>query len=302
MKKISLFILIFFLLFCVSLKSNANEETYAHYHIIDIDHPLSFEEIKKRYEAYDSVDGNISSDILFQSNYESDYANQQIKVFDYPLHISITNSRGKQCIWNDMISVRDFTAPIISSKESELFVDISQENLQEKMIQNLTINDNYDKEFNYSWMGLEEIKQGSGTYMIGISVIDQSNNLSNVEYMKVHIQESVQRILSKKAIYIENTSLDEKGLINEFLKNNSIQFSYKDITVTSHYLDTPQKNGTYQAEFKLTNEDGLCWIYQCKIVNQVHNKTKKDKTMIYLSSGIIGILLLVGIIIYRKRR
>lgn len=302
MKKISIIILIYFLLFCVSLKSNANEETYTHYHIIDIDHPLSFKEIKKRYEAYDSIDGNITNNILFQSDYESDYANQELKVFDYPLHISITNSRKKQCIWNDIISVRDFTAPILVSKESELFVDISQENLQEKMIQNLIIEDNCDTEFGYVWTGLEEIKQGAGTYMIGISAIDKSNNQSNVEYMKVHIQESIQKLLSKKTIFIENKNLNEEELINEFLKSNLIQFSYKDVTVTTHYLDTPQKNGTYQAEFKFTNDEGLCCIYQCKIVNQVFKKTKKDKTMIYLSSGIISILLLVGIIIYRKRR
>lgn len=303
MKKISIILCLATLFVSSSFQGKASDQTYAHYHIIDIDHPISFEEIQNRYEAHDSIDGNITEQIVFQSDYEIDYMNQQLKVYDYPLHVSITNSRGKQRIWNDIISVRDFTAPQIFLNIDELSIDVSVENLQEKVIQNLTIVDNWDKEFfHFYWSGLEETKQGIGTYIIGIGVFDQSNNSSNMEYIKVHLFESIPKHLSSKAIYVNTTILNEEDLIQLFLKNNAINFPYKTITVTSNYLITPQKNGIYQGEFRFFNEEGILCIYQCKIINQLQKKQKKDKSIIYLSSGIMMLIFTLGIILYRKRR
>lgn len=303
MKKISILLCTCVLFFFCALQSNAAyEETYAHYHIIDIDHPLSFEEIKKRYEAYDYVDGNITESIQFESEYEQDYLLQKIKVFDYSLQVTSLNSRGKQRIWKDVISVRDFTAPILNFNTSELSIDLSTENLQQKIIEALSIEDNWDKEgFLYSFYGIEETKAGSGTYTLGISVEDQSKNRSTIKYINVSITESIQKFISKKPILVEKSNLNETALIQEFLKNTIISFPYKTIIVKSNYLEATQKQGIYQAQFEFYNEDELICIYQCKIINQFETKKKKDKT-IYLSLSIMGILFIIGMIIYRKRR
>ena len=286
------------------LKTKAMEEdSYTHVHIIDYDHPLSFEEIKLRYTSYDTVDGNLTDQIHFESTYETDYKNNMLSVKTYVLHISVTNSRNVTVKWTDEISVRDFTAPVLSIEQEEITVDIATEDIETVLLRSLIVKDNWDTEFNdYEIKGLEATNQGAGTYSVSCSVTDSSGNTSNEVLVTVHIVESFERQISLIPIYIENTKLSDTEILALFLQKNTVDTGYKTAQVKSSYFLTPDKEGIYQAEFIFDYEDGLKKIYQCKIINTIAEEKKKDDKIIYISFGCILFLVGLGIFVYRKRR
>ncbi|MDE5856138.1 MAG: hypothetical protein K2H06_03730 [Anaeroplasmataceae bacterium] len=280
-----------------------DKDSYTHVHIIDYDHPLSFEEIKSRYTSYDAIDGNLTEQIQFESAYEADYKNNTLTVKTYELDVTVTNSRNVTVKWTDEISVRDFTAPVLSSEQKEITVDIATEDVETVLIHSLTIKDNWDTEINhYEIKGLETTDQGPGTYSISCSVKDSAGNISNEVLFIVHIVESFERQISLIPIFIENTILSDTEVLALFLQKNTIDTSYKSVQVKSSYFLTPTKEGIYQAEFIFDYEDGIKKIYQCKIMNTVLEEKKKDDKIIYISLGCILILAGIGIFIYRKRR
>lgn len=300
--KYCLFLLLLFPILSAQVKA-MDKESYAHVHIIDYDHPLSFEEIKSRYASYDAIDGNLTEQIQFNSSYEADYKNNTLAVKTYALDVSVTNSRKVTVKWTDEISVRDFTAPILSLEPKEITVDIATEDIEMVLIHSLNIKDNWDTVFsNYEIKGLEALELGPGTYYISCYVTDSSGNVSNEVYITVHIVESFKKQICLTPICIENEKLSETELLALFLQRNNIETGYTSAQVKSSYFSTPTKEGIYQAEFSFDYEDGVQKIYQCKIVNTILEEKKKDDKIIYISFGCILFLVGLGIFIYRKRR
>lgn len=303
MKKISLLVVLSLLLFLGGIQGLAKKETYAHYHIVNLDSPLPLESIIERYNSYDMVDGNITAFLKFQSDYEKDYLNKALKVQDYPLHIQIENSRGNQKEWIDMISVRDFTAPIISVKEKDITIDSSKEDIKLRVLEAIEIQDNWDQEFStFYWTGLEAIKNGEGSYVIGLSVADQSDNISSPVSIPIKIIESIKMRIATTPIHIKDTPLTEDELIRLFLKENSMeQIHYTSIEITSSYFEHTDKNGIYQAKINFLNEKDLISVYQVKIINELKAESKQEYTTQFITLGILGAFILAGILIYRKR-
>ncbi|MDE7384157.1 MAG: hypothetical protein K2M84_00185 [Anaeroplasmataceae bacterium] len=303
MKRIKCFSVIILLLFAsFAIHVHAEEEANTHVHIVDYDHPISFEEIKARYTSYDAIDGNLTERLIFQSEYEEDYNKNSLSVKSYPLYVSVTNSRNKTIKWEDEISVRDFTAPVLSSTEKEISIDLSKDDVQTILSSMLTIIDNYDTTFNsFNFEGLEELEQGPGTYSLRCFVEDNSRNSSNEIILIVHCYETIQRQIASTPILIENKALDTNELLASFLQNNNIEPNYQTVQVQTSYLDNPLKQGIFQAQFIFNYPDGKQQIYQCKIVNSLVLKKKKDDKIIYISLSCILLLTALGIILYRKR-
>ncbi|MCM1131182.1 MAG: hypothetical protein NC310_06225 [Roseburia sp.] len=301
--RLVLFLSLLFPLFA-SFQANAKDkDSYTHVHIIDYDHPLSFDEIKARYSSYDSIDGDLTDQIHFKSNYEADYINNTLAVKSYELNVTVTNSRNVTVQWTDEISVRDFTAPILSFEANEIFIDIATENVKSILTQSLIVKDNWDTSFeDYEIKGLEITNLEPGTYPISCTVRDSSKNVSNEVNIIIHIKKSFEKQISSNSIYIENSKLTDDELLALFLQKNSVDTSYKTVQVESSYFQTPEKEGIYQAEFIFDYEDGIKKIYQCKIINTLPEVKKKDDKIIYISLGCISILACIGIFIYRKRR
>lgn len=77
---------------------------------------------------------------------------------------------------------------------------------------------------------------------------------------------------------------------------------YESISIESNYFTSSNKKGIYQAEITLTYEDGIKHIYQFKIINEVSKENKSTPLIVYISLSCIGIIALLGILIYQKRR
>ncbi len=303
MRKCKLWIIGFCLLPFFTLPAYAkNEDDFTHLHIVDIDHPIPFEDIKACYRAYDAEDGFITEQLSFESSYETDYLANCLEVKTYELIVTVTNSRNHSTKQYDEISVRDFTSPTIASQEQEFSIDISKDSIEDILKQSLIYEDNYDEAKHFIFEGLEEAKLGTGTYSIRTYAVDDSGNTSNVIILVLHIFETIKRRISTTPIYVKETPLTKDELITEFLKNEVVDTSYQAVQVKSNYLDTPNKIGTYQAEFSFLYADGIQYIYQCKIINEPKEEKKKENTLLYISLGTMTCIALIGIIIYRKRR
>lgn len=302
MKKCSLFILIFFCFICLSYSAYAKKEA-AHFHIINYDSPLSFEQIKARYSCYDKKEGNLTEKLKFESEYIYDLKNQALKVKDYPLQVSISNSLGQTTSRIDYISVRDFTAPILKVKQKELKIDISTQEIIPTLLDCFEITDNYDTNFNYDWIGLEDLEQGTGTYSIQLIVYDSSKNSTVSEAITVRVVESTFYHIITESIMIEQTAKSKEEILEEVLKYADIDSNYQEITISSTYFDTPLKQGTYQVSVTLSYADGIKHIYQCKIINKITKGNKNYNTIIIISSLCTILFVgLIGIFFYRKRR
>lgn len=298
MKKISLLILLLTsTLFSFNTKAHNN---YVNMHVIDYDNPLSFEEIKSRYTSFDYIDGDISNKLIITSDYEKDYNNNSLKIQDYEIYISIINSNGYEKNQIDIISVRDFKAPIIEAKNTELIVDISIEDLEDAIINNLKITDNYDTVFsNVNILGLENIILGEQTKII-CCVYDNSNNKSDDIIINLTVLKTKDKELILNEIYTENIKSD-KELLALFLNNNQIDLSYISAEVKTTYLDTPDRNGIYQAKFIFKYDGGYTKEYECKIINSIVEEKKEKNYSSIIALSIFIFLSLVGILIYNKR-
>ncbi|MDE7263743.1 MAG: hypothetical protein K2N64_03695 [Anaeroplasmataceae bacterium] len=302
MKKSS-YLLFFFLIFLFSIRTSAQSEQYTHLHVVNYDHPISFEEIKIRYKSYDSIDGDITKRIQFESSYEADLKNNVLEVKPYDLLVTVTNSRNFTLSWTDQIDVRDFTPPIIESTQNEISIDISTEQIEEKILQSISISDNWDKEFHtLFWEGIEDCSTGPGIYLVTLRVQDASGNFSNIVSLIISIFESIQEQITPYSITITKNQLQSAEILTEFLKYKQVDTGYQHAEVSSSYFDSPQKNGVYPASISFSYPDGKKVIYYCKIIVNLETEKKKDDIIIYISLGVILFLLVIGFIIYRKRR
>lgn len=297
MKKIKIVLILLLSLFTISIQAK-EENNNTHLHVVDYDHPISFEQIKSRYSSYDSLDGDITDQLQFQSEYEEDYTNNNLYVKSYPLLVSITNSRNHTTEWKDEISVRDFSSPKLFAKENEIKIDISQEDVNDALINTLEVSDNYDTTFkNYFFEGLADTP---GTYSVRCSITDSSGNVSNEILLIVHLFETINKQIISTPILLENKVLPSSELLALFLQNNTIDTAYKSVDIRSSYFDNPQKEGIYLVEFKFDYGETI-QIYQCKLINTVHEQKKKDELIIYISLGCILFLSIIGVVWYRKR-
>lgn len=304
MKKTKLVIHLCFLsLLFLCIQANADEEVQSAYvHIINYDKPLALEEIKAHYTAYDFVDGNISEQIILSSTYEEDFKNNTLKVQMYPLTVSITNSRGIQVIQQDAIDVRDFTSPIVTSKQSEISLDLASSTIEQDLLEYFIFSDNYDTAFEKITLeGIENLEKQE-TCLIYCSIIDSSGNTSNTESIIVHPYQSVITRLLTSSIQITDQPLTAEEIIQQFISKNSLPAGYKNIHLTSHYLEHPDVNGIYQAKIELQDEDGIQYIYQFKIDVTIPTQEEKSQLPLYISLGCLAGLSLIGIFIYWKRR
>ncbi len=302
MGKIRILLLFLFPL-CICIQANADEDTHKHYHIIDIDHPLSFEEIKGRYSSYDWLDGNITQELHFNSEYEKDYQNHTLELKDYDLIVTITNTRGKQTQVKDIISLRDFTPPRVEIISDEVTLNQNNKGMEDILLNCFSITDNCTLELHYEWLGLEEINV-PGTYSISLIAYDSFDNASEKKTITVHVTSTLHTFIIKDEIEASNKILLSKDeILEEFLKKNLIQEGFLKSEINSNYFASFKTPGIYQATIKLSYPEEITHLYQFKIVNQaVENSNQENKLLLYISLGVISLLSILGMIIYKKRR
>ena len=294
MLKISI-ILIMCIIF-TSINTNASDnENYTHLHVVDINSPISLQDIKERYVAYDNTDGLITNKIIFETEYDI----SSIQIGTYDLYVSVTNSLGYTTSFLDQILVRDFSKPTINFIEETITIDLSTDDIKSKILSNTIIYDEYDNDFKIIILEQEKLMY-EGQYNISYYVEDASSNISNILSITVNIIETIKKNIIPLTININSNNLSKEDIINLFRTKNPIEQEYKNIEIESNYFNNPKNNNIYETSIIVYFKDDHIEKYFFKIhYEETNNNSTNFKYYMFL--GVISSLLLISIIIYKKR-
>lgn len=293
------------LILFASLFPSTNEvvrtKAYQYVHIVDILHPTPLEEIKKKYSAYDSKDGNITNIIEFQTEYN---ANTCI-VSSYELFVLVEDSDGHTSSQTDLIIVRDFIPPKGEQISKEIIINLQDVNI-ETIFSHFNFVDNLDgqitdiKQFHINGLSFEELSVG--TYDFSCYVEDSSTNTSNVIDTKLTIVDSSEVKILDYTLNIKEPILQEDELLNMVLVENILPSNYQKIELQSAYLSSPQKPGIYPVTILIYFENMETERYQFKLNYQQEEKNKSQEHWLWITCSSLLAVVVLGIVIYIKRR
>lgn len=286
-------IILFFTIPFITIKA----DTFSGWiHIIDISNPITLEEIKSRYTAYDKKDGDISHKL----NFKTTYNHRNCRVGEYDLLVSVTNSKRVTSSQIDKIIVRDFIPPtitintdnIILEKGTNLTKDILNEHL--KYYDNL--DDSLSNENIYIDGECEDLDEG--LYTLIIYVLDSSTNKSNEIEITLEIIDSTINTILPITLDVNKKHTKEE-IINLIKNHTTIPEIYKELLIESSYFNDEIKDGIYPVKITIIHEDGIKEIITFKLNYLEKNQMMTNET-IFISLGFIAIIL-ICILIYFKR-
>lgn len=299
MRKLSLILILLFLSLCFGVVS-ANAKKYAYVHIVDYANPTPLKEIIEKYQAKDYLDGDITNQLTFLTDYDE----TTCLVKDYALTVSVTNSQNNTTVLEDIISVRDFIAPELSLIHPELTIDLSNPNYMEQIQDNLILKDNLDTEFHQIiYEGIENLEQGPGNYILKIYAIDSSTNKSKPQSLLLHAYQSITEELLTTTLEFTQTLPTEAEIIAYALQKNLISSDYETIHLESNYF-SKEKTGIYKLCINTSYKDGTFIKYYGLLKIQIEaSQQNQEFPMVSLITYIIlGVLFLLGCFLYWKRR
>lgn len=267
-------------------------------HVVDVEHPLSIEQIKKKYTAFDIHDGNITDSLEFEI---FDYDPKECTEGLYPVRISITNQKKKTETRTDYILVRDFVPPTLHLSQNNLTVYMEEQISRELILDFIEFSDNRDSSYQDLIIdGFPQAPIEAGIYDLSVSVTDSSDNLSNQEHFLLQIEDSHPVTVLSLTLHLNGRGRTQNDIIQMFLKENIISSPYQQITAESDYFSTEQTNGTFPVLLSVVMEDGTRQTYSFKI------ELKEKKSLwtflwIGIGGGVFLIVMTIGIVIYRKR-
>ncbi len=299
MRKLSLILILLFLSLSFGVVS-AKAKKYAYVHIVDYANPTPLKEIKEKYQAKDYLDGDITNQLTFLTDYDE----TTCLVKDYALIVSVTNSQNNTTVLEDIISVRDFIAPELSLIHPELTIDLSNPNYMEQIQDNLILKDNLDTEFHQIiYEGIENLEQGPGNYILKIYAIDSSTNKSKPQSLLLHAYQSITEELLTTTLEFTQTLPTEAEIIAYALQKNLISSDYETIHLESNYF-SKEKTGIYKLCINTSYKDGTFIKYYglLKIQIEASQQNQEFPMVSLITCIILGVLFLLGCFLYWKRR
>lgn len=293
MRKIKLILLFIIILLLQSSSANPN---YQNVHIVNYENPLSLKTIKSRYLAFDSIDGDITKNIEFETAYNENNCH----LGTYDLKVSITNSRYITKTHYDLILVKDFNGPIISTANSEIYIDLSNNNIKDDILNSLVIEDNIDKEFSEIVISNIEQLYTPGQYIVEVYVVDSQTNKSNTISLTINVFESVINNILNYEMTLETPNVSQDEIINKFLKDNEISTNYQSISINSNYFANDITSGIYISTITIIYENDLCHKYEFKINYKPAVTSDQPNYTIYIVIFTSSFILILLIIFYRK--
>lgn len=283
------FIILLFTLFTVNVNA-ATDGCWVH--LVDIANPLTLDEIKSRYTVYDQVDGDITNKLIFETSYDEN----NLKLGEYKITVSVTNSRKKTNSQTDLILVRDFVKPTLKTLTNQITIDIGQTSFLEGLSNYLILEDNLET-LDYNSLKINNFDLDNvspGFYQISVYCVDSSTNKSNTIDLDVTIIDS-----TNKTNYTLTTSkkltIDE--VINILKENNIIPKEYKTIQLESSFFNDDANYGKHKAYLKIETLENEIISYTFNI----NYLTKNTQLNPFPILTILGAILLIQIIIYIKR-
>jgi hypothetical protein len=250
-----------------------------------VDEPISLAEIQDSLSAYDTIDGDVTSNITLVSE---NYSTSMNQIGSYELLFSVSDTSDNTSQVTVTVEVVDVLAPVFSDL-SEIISVYPNVYTVEAIIEMLSASDNYDGDISRSIEMVEDNYSANaslvGTYSMTFRVFDSSNNEAT-HVLDVHVvDEEAPLISGQESITIGYNQYYEE---NQILSNLSVTDNYDEsiaIVVESNiYKDYSDLIGQYEVLFSATDSSGNRTE---KIV--IMNVVDEIGPMIYLDSSVIQV-------------
>ncbi len=152
-------------------------------HMVDITHPLTLEQIKKRYTFEDNSNQTITTE--FYSNYQEPY-----QLGSYYILIVATDAHQNQTLTVDEIIVKDLKAPTLTLKKDHINIEVYEEFTSEQALELFSYYDNYDLLKDLKTDIVDQYQSNYrtlGTYTISMKVYDKSFNYSEEKTLTIEV-------------------------------------------------------------------------------------------------------------------
>ncbi len=225
-----------------SIRCDGIKDTY------DILKITSLDDIKKCFSAYDSVDKDITSNIVFDTNYNE----LKIECKEYYINASVINSRGYGMSKLIKFEVKDIEAPTI--KKSQLRTTYYKLLSEQEIIGYIGIND-YSS---YKYEVIEDLYTKSfdvvGVYLYKVQLTDKYLNAKTYD-ISIDVYDDI-----KPEIFTKNIKTTTLEILsdNEILNSVTIneKNKYKVEIDKSQYEENYNVKGTYKVFIKVIDISG----------------------------------------------
>lgn len=297
MKRNSLLFIALLLLFFIPTKA---DEHKCNLHIVDYANPMTLEEIKERYTAYDYIGQLLTSKLQFETTYDE----TTCSIGSYELIVSVEDTEGRRIVQIDQILVRDFVAPVAALQIPSITVEEGKVLTLEYLLEYVHFQDNLDGPItNPAQIVIENLPDApleEGAYILNMYCLDSSTNPSNMVTLNVQVIDPNPSLLLPITLEVQSSALSKESVIEQWLENYSLPNDYTSIELSSSYFTSTPADGIYTIEAMTTFEDGSTMTYYFKLNVSIPQEEKKE-LWIWITGAIILVVIGVSIIIYKKR-
>ena len=227
---------------------------------VNVDEPTSVSEIKKLIKAIDEVDGDLTDDIIIESD---EYTQNNHILGTYPIVFSVTDKSGNKASLTINVKVTDISCPILEGPE-EINTTISDPISNSKILQKYTATDNYDGTisdkitfYRNNYENADKTKVGS--YEVILSIKDSSYNVT-YKTIKINILDNIKPLISGPSEYVKdyNNPLTLSTIMDGLTATDNTD---GDLTneiriVEDKYTGNESKLGTFNITFNVTDKSG----------------------------------------------
>lgn len=218
-------------------------------HIVNVDHPISIEEIKSRYQAIDNVDEDITNKMTFDTNYYKNY----FDIGTYYVYVTITDSNHNTATAMDTIQVIDFVPPQLNLSKEIHEIEVHTPFTTQEAKAFFSATDNHSSGWNLGiyYTDLYQNQYDTvGTYTISAYACDYGQNRSETKELEIRVVDTTKPEISLVAggdTIISNRILTEneiKALLQ--VTDNYYSISNQEIEIKSNNC-----NGEQGVEFQI---------------------------------------------------
>lgn len=226
--------------------------------VVNVDNPLTLDQIKSCFKANDPTEGDLTNEIQFSKiTYQLD-SNGKIAVGEYSITASVSDSSGNSATVTKKIHVVDITSPIVAG------TNFSTGNITKltdaEILKHLTYSDNYyskdDISITLSYDDYKNNYTKPGDYEVRVTAKDPSGNVGTTTLTITVTDTTKPVITATNKITGNSTCLSQADLLALFSATDDVTASPNITIVTDNYTENYRKPGSYTVIAKATDDAG----------------------------------------------
>lgn len=226
--------------------------------VVNVDNPLTLEQIKSCFKATDPTEGDLTEKIQFSDiTYKLD-SNGKIAVGKYSITATVADSSGNSATVTKTIHVVDVVAPKVSGKA--LTTGNSTMLTEADLLKQLTYSDNYYNKANlnveFEYDDYKANYKKLGNYTITAYVTDPSGNIGQTTFV-VTVKDTTNPVIKAANKTTGNSAcLSQDELKALFTATDDVTASPTITIVSDNYTANYKKPGNYTVTAKATDAAG----------------------------------------------